>query len=112
MIARRRLIDRTRARGRRVSAEPLAEDPAVAARPAPDRLDTADDAARAASALTTLSPDQQRVLKLSVYQGLSHEQIAQATGIPLGTVKTHIRRGLIRIREMLSAEPSPKGASA
>ncbi|QYU70307.1 hypothetical protein J4558_09395 [Leptolyngbya sp. 15MV] len=41
------------------------------------------------------------VLRLSVHQGLSHEQIAQATGLPLGTVKTHIRRGLIRVRELL-----------
>ena len=61
--------------------------------------------AAAARALETLRPDQQRVLRLSIYQGLSHEKIAESTGIPLGTVKTHVRRGLIRLREILSGQP-------
>ena len=109
MIARRRLIDRNRSRGRRPAPEPLADDGGAAAAPASDRLETADDAARAAKALQALSPEQQRVLRLSVYQGYSHEQISQATGLPLGTVKTPIRRGLIRIRDLLEgAAATPK----
>jgi RNA polymerase sigma-70 factor (ECF subfamily) len=51
--------------------------------------------------LTQLSNEQQRVLRLSVYEGLSHELIARSTGLPLGTVKTHARRGLIKLREIL-----------
>lgn len=112
MIARRRLIDRNRARARRISAEPLADDGEPLGSPSAasslqSPVETADEAARAARALGTLSPEQQRVLRLSVYQGLSHEQIAQATGIPLGTVKTHIRRGLIRIRDLLEGAAAP-----
>lgn len=109
MIARRRLIDRARSRGRQPTVEVMTE---VNAPPIPTRGDateTADDAAQASVALAKLAPDQQRVLRLSVYQGLSHEQIAQATGLPLGTVKTHIRRGLIRIRELLESDKPGNG---
>ncbi len=101
MIARRRLIDRARARQRRPDPAPLVES---AAMPAPDP-DAADEAARAGVALGALAPEQQRVLRLAIHQGLSHEQIAQATGLPLGTVKTNIRRGLIRVRELLTGCP-------
>lgn len=101
MISRRRLIDRARAKGRQPATEMMHEGTVAPADPRSDQVEVSDDAQRAARALATLSQDQQRVLRLSVHQGLSHEQIAQATGLPLGTVKTHIRRGLIRVREML-----------
>ena len=45
---------------------------------------------------------ERRVIQMAVYDGLTHEEIATATGLPVGTVKTHIRRGLIRVRERLS----------
>lgn len=104
MIARRRLIDRGRRAGRAVASLDTAEG----AVPIPDRsasapssIGNAEDAQRAAIALESLKPEQQKVLRLSIYQGLSHERIADATGMPLGTVKTHVRRGLIRLREIL-----------
>jgi RNA polymerase sigma-70 factor (ECF subfamily) len=53
--------------------------------------------------LQSLKPEQQKVLKLAIYDGLTHEEIARATGFPLGTVKTHARRGLSRIREIVAA---------
>jgi RNA polymerase sigma-70 factor (ECF subfamily) len=43
------------------------------------------------------------VLELSVNQGMSQSQVAEAMDMPLGTVKTHARRGLIRLRELLGA---------
>ena len=61
----------------------------------------AEEAVVAARAFEQLSPEQQRCLRLSIYEGLSHDKISTATGLPLGTVKTHVRRGLIRIREAL-----------
>ena len=56
------------------------------------------------AALEQLRPEQQRILQLSIYHGRSHEEISRSTGLPLGTVKTHARRGLIRLREILEAE--------
>jgi RNA polymerase sigma-70 factor (ECF subfamily) len=104
MIARRRLIDRGRRRQRRLdtSTLPNAVQPAAAAEP--DVAERSEEASRAAAALERLRPEQQRVLQLSIYHGCSHEEISRATGLPLGTVKTHARRGLIRLREMLEAE--------
>lgn len=104
MIARRRLIDRARKLARRTDTRSLSEATAAETRISPPRAEVKDDAARAAEALESLSPEQQRVLRLSIVQGLSHEQIAQATSLPLGTVKTHCRRGLIRIRELLESK--------
>jgi RNA polymerase sigma-70 factor (ECF subfamily) len=47
-------------------------------------------------------PDQHRsILSMSLYEGYSHSEIADQLDIPLGTVKTRVRRGLMRIRERL-----------
>ncbi len=105
MIARRRLIDRMRKAGRRPGEVELNEGSSRAgiddlgARGVPAEL--GEDAARAEAAMRELSEDQQRVLRLSIMHGVSHEKIAAATGMPLGTVKTHIRRGLIKLRGIL-----------
>lgn len=104
MIARRRLIDRGRRRQRRLDIAPLPEAAPPEARPEADRTESSEQAARASAALERLRPEQQRVLQLSIYHGRSHEEIARSTGLPLGTVKTHARRGLIRLREILEAE--------
>jgi RNA polymerase sigma factor (sigma-70 family) len=108
MIARRRLIDRRRKIARRPVyahlAEGSAEGSVGSADVGPDAMQTSEDAERASAAMSKLSTEQQRVLRLSIFHGLSHEKIARSTGLPLGTVKTHARRGLIRIRELLEAE--------
>jgi RNA polymerase sigma-70 factor (ECF subfamily) len=102
MIARRRLIDRARSRTRR-REEPLGEGERVAESERAGRPERAAEAGLAAKALEQLAPDQRRVLLLAV-QGLSHDEIAGRTGLPLGTVKTHARRGLLRVREMLAVD--------
>ncbi|MFM9994511.1 MAG: RNA polymerase sigma factor [Phycisphaerales bacterium] len=112
MIARRRLIDRRRRATRRPEPMPLADQALPGAGDASDPMTVSEDAGVAAQALAALSPDQQNVIRLSVYRGLSHDEIASATGLPLGTVKTHIRRGLIRVREALDATRGRVGTGA
>jgi RNA polymerase sigma-70 factor (ECF subfamily) len=102
MIARRRAIDRRRKLGRRQPLEELvAEPPHPASDEGFEAVEVRDEARRASAALAELRPEQQRVLKLSIFDGLTHEEIAVRAGMPLGTVKTHARRGLIRLRELL-----------
>ncbi|MBL9150370.1 MAG: sigma-70 family RNA polymerase sigma factor [Phycisphaerae bacterium] len=101
MIARRRLIDRTRRRARRPVEATLTEATPVSAAPT-DTPPVSEEAALAANAFEQLRPEQKRVLSLAIRNGQSHEQIASTTGLPLGTVKTHARRGLIKLRQILA----------
>jgi len=107
------LIDRARREGRRPPIELLADvDPANPA-PEPDRAELGDEVARARQALAQLRPEQRRVLELSLSEGRTHQEIASAIGIPLGTVKSHARRGLIRLRQMLGLPvDAPEGGPA
>lgn len=103
MITRRRLIDRTRRKTRRPQSVALQEsspDPT----PPDDTTEVREQAGVASAAFERLRPEQQQVLRLAIHHGRSHEQIAATTGMPLGTVKTHARRGLIRLRQLLEAD--------
>lgn len=66
-----------------------------------------DEAARTADrllvteALSWLRPEQQQVLELAFYEDLSQQQIADKLGMPLGTVKSHTRRGMQRLQRFL-----------
>lgn len=112
MIARRRLIDRQRRAGRRPTEEALIEESRGARDGNEENLVTDETAVRAREAFEKLSEEQQRVLRLSIHHGLSHERISRATGLPLGTVKTHARRGLIKLRELMGATDGPNGHAA
>lgn len=101
MIARRRLIDRIRRLGREPRMEDVDAPGFEFATSNPDDAEMLTEAGLAARAVATLKPAQQRVLALGLLQGLSHSEIAELTGMPLGTVKTQMRRGLIRVRELM-----------
>lgn len=108
MIARRRLIDRARKRKRRPTLEPL-----------PEGFDVPSEAhvvmeqklrvERARAVLALLTPVQKRVLELSLLEGKTHEEIAHETGTPLGTVKSHIRRGLKKARQLAASDDAAEG---
>jgi len=53
------------------------------------------------SELQQLAPDAQAVMRLAFYDDLTHEEISRRMGMPLGTVKSHIRRSLARMRDRL-----------
>jgi RNA polymerase sigma-70 factor (ECF subfamily) len=119
-IARRRLIDRRRRESRRTDTEPLPDANALIADAAKLTAfaEISADVSLAAKALSELRPEERNAVILSAYYGLSHEEIASSTGMALGTVKTHARRGLIHVREILSAAAAkvtvvmrPKGGS-
>lgn len=101
MIARRRIIDRIRYSTRRISADSLDDVLLEPFTRADKDIQISIEAKQAAEAMRELRPEQQQVLRLSIIQGMSHQEIADATGMPLGTVKTHARRGILHVRESL-----------
>lgn len=100
MVARRRIIDRRRAVSRSTVAGSEDELEGLASL---DHLEMerAPEANRAAVALSGLPEDRQRVIRMAVFDGLTHDEIATSTGLPLGTVKSHVKRGLLAVREVL-----------
>jgi len=78
----------------------LQEDPAA---PAPvDLLSALEQGQSLHAALARLDPVPRQLLSLAFFRGLSHDEIAQHAGLPLGTVKSHIRRALASLRELLA----------
>ena len=100
MIARRRAIDHNRKVGRRPSLEEY-QGEILSPESNFDAVDVADEARVASEALGQLIPEQQKVLRLAIVEGLTHTEIAALTQLPLGTVKSHARRGLERVRALL-----------
>jgi RNA polymerase sigma-70 factor (ECF subfamily) len=106
MIARSRAGDRLRKRAQaRTVSEPVNE-PATTAHPG-ERLEATDDAGRVSAALTRIPPEQGELIRLAFYDGLTHEQIARRLGLPLGTVKTRIRLGMMRLRDLCAEGAKP-----
>jgi RNA polymerase sigma-70 factor (ECF subfamily) len=95
-MARTRALDRLR---RRVSRR---EEPSEAA-PNASGVPRTEEALAVRSALQGLPEDQRRALELAYYEGLTQTEIARHLGEPLGTIKTRIRSGMIRLREALGA---------
>lgn len=106
-VARSRAIDHLRARHRREDRTISFDDPAVNLdslddEAAPDQVATfrqARDAVR--EAMTSLSGVQREAIDLAFFKGLTHVEIAERLGQPLGTIKTRIRQGLIKLRQTL-----------
>ncbi len=118
-LARSRAIDRLRARHRREDRTISFDDPATPLDPmddaaSPDHVASfrqARDAVR--GAMDVLSPAQREAIELAFFRGLTHVEIAARLSQPLGTVKTRIRQGLIRLRKALDAvSPDPSSRPA
>ena len=106
MIARRRLIDRLRHTSRRISPNSLDDVVVEPSTRTDETMQISVEANEAAKAMDALRPEQKRVLYLSIVQGLSHYEIADHMGLPLGTVKSHARRGMLHTRELLGLSES------
>jgi RNA polymerase sigma-70 factor (ECF subfamily) len=108
MLTRTRAIDRLRARRARPDEHRAGLDPAagrmVLLSTDPDPEDVvlaAEDSARVKEAYATLPEQQRSLLDLAYYEGLSHSEIAERTGVPLGTVKTRIRTAMETLRQKM-----------
>jgi RNA polymerase sigma-70 factor (ECF subfamily) len=98
-IARNRAIDRIRARNVRPAA-PLEAAPDIADEtPAADQmLDTVRAAATVQAALAQLDPQHAAIIRSCYFEGLTYEALSAREGIPVGTLKSWVRRGLLRMR--------------
>ncbi len=107
-VARNRAIDEHRSRGRRQRFEagstPLesdglhsgeADDPALSAV-------LADERVAVRRALAELPPEQRSAIELAYYRGYTQQEIAEAQGEPLGTIKTRVRLGMQKMRAALA----------
>ena len=107
-LARSRAIDRLRSQAARPESRADAgrrltnQEELAAAAPAPDESAAhGETRIQIIAALAQLDVRQREAMELSYYEGLSHQQIADRLGAPLGTVKTHIRKGLMKLRYAL-----------
>ncbi len=111
-MVRNRSIDMLRRLGvdeRRRIAMAGFEDRIAAGEEAETDLIRREEATRVRSALTTLSPDQRRVLELAYYGGWTQTEIAEHFNMPLGTVKGRARLGLAKLRSALDETAHPAG---
>lgn len=102
MIARRRLIDLYRSKKRRPEATSIESELETMPDLEAGRIEERAEARLATRAIECLRKNERDAILLSVYQGMSHSEISAHMALPLGTVKTFIRRGLMQVREMLT----------
>lgn len=102
-IARNRAIDRLRARSSRPTA-PLetAGDVRDERAGADDLLQASDEAGRLRAALATLDVRHAAAIRSTYFEGLTYEALAEREGVPVGTLKSWVRRGLIRMKGELA----------
>lgn len=99
-IARHSAIDRLRKGARRrLLHEALQREPVEPVVPATDWADGGDVVARH---MAELSPAQRQALELAFFGGCTQAQIASAMGTPIGNVKNHLRRGLQKLRQIVT----------
>jgi len=102
-IARRRLIDKIRAAERRPLMDSLDDDEGAPIDPGiPATVEDDTEVSIVERVLAEMDPEHQKVISMSLYEGYSHSEIAERLSLPLGTVKTRVRRGLIHIRQQLN----------
>jgi RNA polymerase sigma-70 factor (ECF subfamily) len=111
MIFRNKAIDRLRASRRRLRLnEMAAEDLLDLESPRTERADFAAERAESAEtvrrAMRSLPDEQRKCIEWAFLRGLTHLQLSELLGAPLGTVKTNIRRGLLRLRDLLQGGES------
>jgi RNA polymerase sigma-70 factor (ECF subfamily) len=125
-LARSRAIDRLRSQARRRSTTPVGgvgvagedrhsgavAEPADGSAGPLERVLSDERGAVVKSALAQLDPLQREAIEIAFYEGLSHTEVAERLGKPLGTVKSSIRRGLLKLRDLLVSERENRASVA
>lgn len=112
LVARRRAIDFLRRQGRQPDFEPLEAAGSIPVSQAPAPSVNCDPEV-VKSSVASLPEDTRHLFRLFFEDGYTHPEIADKTGLPIGTVKTRLRRGLITLREQLrrAGISNPQSAS-
>ena len=114
MLARSRALDRVRSKGVRerktAHGEKLPDVPAKSPSPE-EEIHLTQQRRLVRAAMEMLSPEQREAIELAYFSELSHSELADQLGYPLGTIKTRIRLGMMKLREILG-ESRGVGAAA
>jgi RNA polymerase sigma-70 factor (ECF subfamily) len=103
ILTRSRAIDRMRSRSAALrSLQRWQSEPSQSSTSSLETLFQTEQSQEVQAALAQLSTEQQQILRLAYYDGLSQSRIAEQLNIPLGTVKTRSRQGLLKLRQTLS----------
>jgi RNA polymerase sigma-70 factor, ECF subfamily len=98
LVARRRLIDRLRKLTRQPNFQAIDDVTISCPKSSEKQMHVALDATRVTRIINKFRPDQKQIINLAIYEGMTHSEIANVMGLPLGTVKTNIRRGFQKVR--------------
>lgn len=103
LIARSRALDHLR-KSKRLPKPTACTETAPAWEKETDALETAEHGGLVRGALAKLPSEQSEPISMAFYDGLTHKEIAQLQGLPLGTIKTRIRQGMLRMRDILAQQ--------
>ena len=108
LLGRSRSLDRIRStkrdRDRREEVTPLHELPNSSADSPSAPADRNELAIMIQGGLAKLSEEQRTAIELSFFKGMTHPEIAEQMGAPLGSVKSHIRRGLLKLQQLMAPQ--------
>jgi RNA polymerase sigma-70 factor, ECF subfamily len=107
LVTRSRAIDKLRSRQSEQKSIVRLQQITISETELPTLLDSvtlAEEQLLVRESLVQLIDRQRQILELSYYRGLSQSAIATQLNLPLGTVKTHMRQGLIKLRQLLQSQ--------
>ena len=103
-LAHRRAVDRVRSEQATAAREQRVARPDISYDVVTEAVQTRLDAERVRRCLGSLTPLQQQAISLAYYRGCTYREVATLLDVPVGTVKTRMRDGLIRLRDCLGME--------